>query len=92
MLNRSSNIQKYLWQAGGNSDNQFLSFIFRCQAREENHCMLRIYVSGMSSSARHDLGKISAIAEIEHYPARALRALGLLLADGAPTVGGGKTF
>ena len=25
-------------------------------------------------------------------PARALRALGLLLADGAPTVGGGKTF
>ena len=27
-----------------------------------------------------------------HYPARALRALGLLLADGAPTVGGGKTF
>ena len=26
------------------------------------------------------------------FPARALRALGLLLADGAPTVGGGKTF
>ena len=26
------------------------------------------------------------------YPARALRALGLLLADGAPTVEGGKTF
>ena len=26
------------------------------------------------------------------YQARALRALGLLLADGAPTVGGGKTF
>ena len=26
------------------------------------------------------------------YPACALRALGLLLADGAPTVGGGKTF
>ena len=30
--------------------------------------------------------------EIEIYQARALRALGLLLADGAPTVGGGKTF
>ena len=29
---------------------------------------------------------------IGNYPARALRALGLLLADGAPTVGGGKTF
>ena len=31
----------------------------------------------------------------ENYPARracALRALGLLLADGAPTVGRGKTF
>ena len=27
-----------------------------------------------------------------YNPARALRALGLLLADGAPTVGGGKTF
>ena len=27
-----------------------------------------------------------------NYPARALRALGLLLADGAPTVGRGKTF
>ena len=26
------------------------------------------------------------------YPARALRALGLLLADGAPTAGGGKTI
>ena len=26
------------------------------------------------------------------YQARALRALGLLLADGAPTVGGGKSF
>ena len=27
-----------------------------------------------------------------HYQARALRALGLLLADGTPTVGGGMTF
>ena len=26
------------------------------------------------------------------YQARALRELGLLLADGTPTVGGGKTF
>ena len=29
---------------------------------------------------------------LNDYQARALRALGLLLADGAPTVGGGKTF
>ena len=28
----------------------------------------------------------------DHYQACALRALGLLLADGTPTVGGGKTF
>ena len=28
----------------------------------------------------------------QHYPARALRALGLLLADGASTLGRGKTF
>ena len=27
-----------------------------------------------------------------HYPARTLRALGLFLADGAPTEGRGKTF
>ena len=30
--------------------------------------------------------------EIANYPAHALRALGLFLADGAPTVGRGKTF
>ena len=29
---------------------------------------------------------------VDYYQARALRALELLLADGAPTVGGGKTF
>ena len=29
---------------------------------------------------------------IQFYQARALRALGLLLVDGTPTVGGGKTF
>ena len=31
-------------------------------------------------------------SRMSDYPARALRALGLLLADGTPTVGGGKTF
>ena len=35
---------------------------------------------------------IFCVVPVEFYPARALRALGLLLADGAPTVGGGKTF
>ena len=29
---------------------------------------------------------------VSYHQARALRALGLLLADGTPTVGGGKTF
>ena len=32
------------------------------------------------------------LVELKVYPARALRALGLLLAAGAPTVGRGKTF
>ena len=32
------------------------------------------------------------LLENVYYPACALRALGLLLADGAPTVGWGKTF
>ena len=36
--------------------------------------------------------KQSPLFSAIYYPARALRALGLLLADGAPTVGGGKTF
>ena len=47
--------------------------------------------SNRSKVHRHAL--ISAkITILCYYPARALRALGLLLADGAPTVGGGKTF
>ena len=36
--------------------------------------------------------KLDAKALNFGYEARALRALGLLLADGTPTVGGGKTF
>ena len=35
---------------------------------------------------------VSWLNRLSYYPARALRALGLLLADGAPTVGRGKTF
>ena len=35
---------------------------------------------------------IDGIVQHFDFPARALRALGLLLADGAPIVGGGKTF
>ena len=37
-------------------------------------------------------GSPTFIHTVGDDPARALRALGLLLADGAPTVGGGKTF
>ena len=36
--------------------------------------------------------EVSSATSVRDYPARALRALGPLLADGAPTVGGGKTF
>ena len=35
---------------------------------------------------------IKCVVKISHLPALVLRALGLLLADGAPTVGWGKTF
>ena len=39
------------------------------------------------------LGGVKTLLKLFSSPrARALRALGLLLADGAPTVGGGKTF
>ena len=35
---------------------------------------------------------LTSVTPISSYPARALRALGLLLADGALTVGRGKTL
>ena len=44
------------------------------------------------SDARPYLIPIHVAALKKNYQARALRALGLLLADGTPTVGGGKTF
>ena len=37
-------------------------------------------------------GFLVLYAPCASYQARALGALGLLLADGTPTVGGGKTF
>ena len=48
-----------------------------------------------SSSFKPIDGKANHHRPLPHrydYPARALRALGLLLADSAPTVGRGKTF
>ena len=38
------------------------------------------------------LCSVQTLWTYKRYQARALRALGLLLADGTPTVGGGKTF
>ena len=38
------------------------------------------------------MSKLFSDESVQSYPARALIALGLLLADGAPTVGGGKPF
>ena len=35
---------------------------------------------------------ITDMLQMKYNPARTLRALGLLLADGAPTLGWGKTF
>ena len=40
----------------------------------------------------HAIGLYEVTKKFQRYQARALRALGLLLADGTPTVGGGKTF
>ena len=45
-------------------------------------------LTGINSLHPH----LQQIGIILSYQARALRALGLLLADGTPTVGGGKTF
>ena len=39
-----------------------------------------------------DVDDVADFPAVFFYQARALRALGLLLADGTPTVGGGKTF
>ena len=40
----------------------------------------------------HDESQVSTAYHYHHYPARALRALGLLLADGTPTGGRGEDF
>ena len=50
-------------------------------------CISWFVIAKFSSNENHNCDN-----DDYDYPARALRALGLLLADGAPTVGGGKTF
>ena len=52
------------------------------------HCSLTV----MMWTNNEEQFLLDDLVRIELYPARALRALGLLLADGAPIVGGGKTF
>ena len=63
----------------------------------------RVLLSGGLAVRRHLAeGSTQLTAQLDHYQARArsararracaLRALGLLLADGTPTVGEGKTF
>ena len=47
----------------------------------------------ISISSQLEAGSPNArYGKTQFFQARALRALGLLLADGAPTVGGEKTF
>ena len=50
------------------------------------------YCLHLRLEAEEPLKKLDVEENISDYQARALRALGLLLADGTPTVGGGKTF
>ena len=52
------------------------------------HCSLTV----MMWTNNEEQFLLDDLVRIELYPARALRALGLLLADGAPTVRRGKTF
>ena len=52
---------------------------------------IRNDVRARTHTAKNNFFK-SFLSIIIIYPARALRALGLLLADGTLTVGGGKTF
>ena len=51
---------------------------------DEGWIVVMVAIAGLDRSR-------SVLAKL-HYQARALRAQGLLLADGTPTVGGGKTF
>ena len=60
------------------------SFLTNIRARQRNIYDL------LQTFNVHYIKKLITIFSI--YQARALKALGLLLADGAPTVGGGKTF
>ena len=54
---------------------------------KENGCFL--FQITLSTTVEHRYNKMVGTFV---YPARALRALGLLLADGAPTVRGGRFF
>ena len=59
--------------------------------RHSSFSLPLLYISTAYSSSSPLLLYIAKTYSIP-YQARALRALGLLLADGTPTVGGGKTF
>ena len=64
--------------------NNFVHFLRRLEGANEIVHIRTNKVNNTINSKKFTL--------LNDYPARALRALGLLLADGAPTVGGGKTF
>ena len=65
-------------------------------ARQNNHIspMHRVsrYTYNNDNDNNNNDNNNNYHSDNDNYPARALRALGLLLADSAPTVGGGKTF
>ena len=62
-------------------------FAFRMEDKPEKGIAIPLQVLKMFKDIQEVLP-----FEITNYPARALRALGLLLEDGAPTVWRGKTF
>ena len=64
--------------------NNFVHFLRRLEGANEIVHIRTNKVNNTINSKKFTL--------LNDYQARALRALGLLLADGAPTVGGGKTF
>ena len=63
------------------------------RADDQGYYRLKKYIKDWTLNLIFVFCRPSLIIKVTNsFPARALRALGLLLADGTPTVGGGKTF
>ena len=75
----------------GESERVVLLLLIICK-NVTNMLILNINLTHQCNGPSYDAFMIRLTCTMMYCQARALRALGLLLADGTPTVGEGKTF